>query len=247
MTEPHRVVIGFSADEIMAVNTAEASLRSYCGSRVAISRISRLSLCQVYDRPTTTRDGRLWDDISDAPMSTDHAIARFFIPWQCGYQGWALFTDGDVLFRRDVSELFALADDRYAVMCVQHPPLQAEGMKKDGAVQLPYHRKNWSSVMLMNCGHPSNHQLTLEAVNTWPGRTLHAFSWLANDEIGALDPAWNYLVGVTAHVPNPAIVHFTEGVPVIPGHEYDPYADEWRRFARVAGYRIAEPAAQEVG
>jgi hypothetical protein len=45
----------------------------------------------------------------------------------CHYQGWALFVDGDVLLRADVADVFALADARYAVQVVQHPPPLEEG------------------------------------------------------------------------------------------------------------------------
>lgn len=170
-------------------------------------------------------------------MSTEHAISRFFVPYLCEYHGWALFVDGDILARADVRELFALADDRYALMCVQHPPLPAEGTKKDGAIQQSYPRKNWSSVVLWNCGHPAHQALTLDALNTWPGRDLHAFTWLRDEEIGALPPDWNYLVNVNALPPYVKIAHFTLGVPATDGHAADPFADEWFAAARMAGYR----------
>ena len=33
------------------------------------------------------------------------------------YTGWALFIDCDFISKQDVADLFALADDKYAVMC----------------------------------------------------------------------------------------------------------------------------------
>src|SRR5690349_19444096 len=51
-----------------------------------------------YWRPTERRLGKLWDNISDAPMSTEFAISRFLVPalmrkrsrgWHDN--GWALF------------------------------------------------------------------------------------------------------------------------------------------------------------
>lgn len=241
-----RIFVGFDADEMMACTIAVESLRRQSQSSVNINRISRLSLTPNYLRPTERRDdGRLWDLISGAPMSTDHAIARFFVPWLCDYQGWALFVDGDVLCRRDISELFALADDRYAVMCVQHPPLLEEGLKKDGAIQTSYARKNWSSVMLLNCGHWANQKLTLDVVNTWAGRDLHAFSWLNREEIGWLPPEWNYLVGVNAPLPDPAIVHYTLGLPTLPQQADAPFAGEWWEIARRCGYQVPAAIALE--
>jgi hypothetical protein len=178
-------------------------------------------------------NGQYYDEISDAPMSTDHAIARFFVPYLCGYKGWALFTDGDVLFRDDVRHVFAMADSRYAVKVVKHPPLLVEGQKKDGHIQQAYPRKNWSSVVLWNCGHQANRALTLEVVNSWPGRDLHAFQWLEQYEIGDLPSRWNYLEGVSFHQSMPALVHYTLGTPDVPGHEHAAFAEEWLSFATV--------------
>lgn len=192
-----------------------------------------------YDRPTTTMpNGQLFDEISDAPMSTRHAIARFWVPRLCGFTGWALFTDGDVLFRRDVDQVFDLADPDAAVMVVKHPAMFEEGSKKQGHVQQAYPRKNWSSVILWNCGHLAHRALTRDVLNEWPGRDLHAFKWLRDDQIGALPAAWNHLVGISAPDPDPALVHYTLGTPDVQGHEHDIFADDWRRAARVGGFSL---------
>lgn len=227
MDDPLRIFLGFDQQERMGWEIARHSLLSTTASPLDIQPLSRETLGEIYTRPVAHKQGQRWDVISDAPMSTDHAIARFFVPWICGYQGWALFADGDILCRCDIADLFACADDQYAVLCVQHPPLDAIGEKKDGAIQLAYPRKNWSSVMLFNCRHPANRLLTPEYVNAIPGRHLHAFCWLQAKEIGMLPPGWNYLVGVNPPMPNPAIVHFTLGLPSLPAHAHDPFAEEW--------------------
>jgi hypothetical protein len=242
---PTRVYLGFDANEIVACCVARESIIRRTPN-ADVHRISRLSLGAHYTRPTSCQPGtgRLWDDISDAPMSTDHAIARFFVPWLCDYTGWAIFMDGDVLCQANLDVLLAYADPAIALHCVQHPPLLAEGAKKDGAAQLAYPRKNWSSVMLFNCGHPANRQLDLHTLNSLPGRDLHRFCWLQDAEIGALDPKWNYLVNVNEPLDNPAIVHFTLGVPLLAAHAHDPYSDEWYAMAMHAGYRIGRLARQ---
>lgn len=102
--------------------------------------------------------------------------------------------------------------------------------KMDKQPQTHYSRKNWSSVVLWNTSHPANKALTLEALNTWPGRDLHAFKWLADDLIGELPPEWNYLVGVSPKMDNPKLVHFTLGTPNLPGYENAEFADEWRSY-----------------
>jgi hypothetical protein len=229
---PYRIFLGADARETRAVAVADASLRQHSTTEIEVAALSRDVLGTAYHRPTTTMpNGQYYDEISDAPMSTDHAIARFFVPWLCSYKGWALFTDGDVLFRADVRQVFAMADDRYAVKVVKHPPLLVEGQKKDGHIQQAYPRKNWSSVVLWNCGHPANRALTLDVLNAWPGRDLHAFRWLDDALIGELPTRWNYLEGLSPRQRMPSLVHFTLGTPDLPGHEDGPFADEWRAFS----------------
>lgn len=236
-----RIFIGFDPNEMRACTIAKQSLiRHAAAAHLDIDRVCRLSLHRVYTRPTTTmRNGQLFDEISDAPMSTDHAIARFFIPFICDYQGWALFTDGDVLFRDDVGNLLALADQRCAIQVVHHPPQLEERQKKDGHIQQAYPRKNWSSVMLWNCGHAANRRLTVDVLNSWPGRDLHAFKWLDDDALlGELPARWNHLVGIHPPMPDPAVVHFTLGTPDLPGRADSPFAQEWFYEARLAGYEV---------
>jgi hypothetical protein len=236
-----KVYVGFSPDEMVATNVALESMRSTVHhADLDLKRISRLTLGDAYTRPTSMKTGgQLWDVISDAPMSTDHSIARFFVSWLCDFKGWALFTDGDVLCRRSLADLFNLRDDRYAVMCVHHAPLLTEGVKKNGDMQVGYPKKNWSSVVLWNAGHPANRVLTPDYINSALGRHLHAFSWLPGDDlIGELPAEWNYLIGLSPGQPNPALVHFTTGTPNMDGHEYDQFADEWWKYVERCGYKI---------
>jgi lipopolysaccharide biosynthesis glycosyltransferase len=146
------------------------------------------------------------------------------------YEGWALFCDCDFLFRADLNELFKLKDDRYAVMCVKHDYSPQEGVKMDGQIQQSYPRKNWSSLVLWNCGHESNKKLTPRMANFMPGSFLHAFKWLKDSEIGALPEYWNWLEGHSSPSIEPRGVHFTRGTPNFPGYEQVPYADEWRSY-----------------
>jgi len=241
-TPPYRIFIGWDASQMRAWNIAQYSLKTTTQQPVDIQRIAMRHLRQMglYRRPTALTEHGYWDDLSCAPMSTGHAIARFLVPALCGYEGWALFTDGDVLFRSDVAALFALADPAYAVQVVQHQHVPHEATKMEGETQTRYARKNWSSVMLFHCGHPANQALTVDLVNTAPGRDLHAFCWLPDDLIGELPAEWNVLIGEEAH-PNPSICHFTLGLPDMPGYEHVEYADAWYAAARRCGYRLARP------
>ncbi len=187
----------------------------------------------LYRRPTSHRDGRLWDDISGAPCATEFSISRFLVPHLAG-SGWALFMDCDMLVRADLFKLIAQADDDRAVMVVKHNYDPPEGVKMDGQAQLRYARKNWSSVVLWNVGHPANAKLTIDMVNTVPGRDLHRFFWLDDEQIGELDASWNWLAGHSSTDIDPAIVHFTEGLPNMTGYEDSEFADEW--WAELAGW-----------
>ena len=245
-----RLFIGWDPRQMAAYVVAHFSAGA-AGSGVDIERLALAPLVRrgLYTRPTRYQgeDGSpgYWDVISDAPMSTGHAISRFLVPTLAGFKGWALFTDGDVLFRRSVRDLFALADSRFAIQVVQHDYAPLESAKMDGQQQTRYFRKNWSSVMLFNCEHPANAALTPDLVNAVPGRDLHRFCWLEDRLIGSLPQEGNFLVGHTPATIDPAIVHFTEGVPDTPGYEHCLYADEWYATARAAGYRLSRPPRPE--
>lgn len=232
--ESPSVWIGFDPREAAAFAVAKDSMRRRMIQPIPVKGIILDEMREkgFYTRPTERRDGRLWDVISEAPMSTEFAISRFLTPI-LAKTGWALFADCDVLARRSLARLFDLADERYAVMCVKHNHEPPEGVKMDGQAQTRYARKNWSSVMLFNCGHPANRLLTLDMINERPGRDLHAFCWLEDYEIGALPAEWNYLVGHSVTNEDPAIVHFTDGLPFMPGYEDVQYADEWRTALRL--------------
>jgi hypothetical protein len=223
------VWIGYDPREADAFAVARASLRRHASEPMLVMAISlpQLREAGLYTRPTSHRGGRLWDDISEAPMATEFAISRFLTPHLAG-SGLALFMDCDMLVRKDIAKLFALADPCKAVMCVKHVHVPDERTKMDGQLQTFYRRKNWSSVALFNCDHPANRALTVEMINTVPGRDLHAFCWLRDEEIGELPLEWNWLADVSPPIADPAIVHHTLGVPSMPGYKDAPYADEWR-------------------
>ena len=75
-------------------------------------------------------------------QSTDFAFSRFLVPHLSGYEGWSVFMDCDMLVRRDVAELWALRDERCAVMCVKHDHRPTETVKFLGARQTIYPKKN---------------------------------------------------------------------------------------------------------
>ncbi|TYH60178.1 hypothetical protein ES332_D08G275600v1 [Gossypium tomentosum] len=107
-----------------------------------------------------------------------------------------------------------------------------ETTKMDGAVQTLYPRKNWSSMVLYNCGHPKNKGLTPEVVNNQTGAFLHRFQWLEDDEIGSIPSIWNFLEGHNKVVENdsktfPKAIHYTRGGPWFEAWKNCEFADLW--------------------
>lgn len=225
-----KIYIGYDPREDEAYKVAVYSLHRHASRPAVVTPLylDRLTRSGLATRPYRIGGSRatLWDVLSDAPCSTEFSNTRFLTAI-LAQTGWALFIDCDMLFLDDVARLFELADPRYAVMVVKHQHAGDEGVKMDGVPQTQYRRKNWSSVMLFNCDHPSNRALDLQLVNSVPGRDLHAFCWLADHEIGELPPTWNWLVGVQPKPDGVQLAHYTLGVPCMPGCERSPYADLW--------------------
>ena len=161
--------------------------------------------------------------------ATEFTYTRFLVPALSGYKGCALFVDTDFLFLADIAELFALYDPFYAVQCIHHEHQPMEQEKMGGAVQTQYERKNWTSLMLFNCGHPDvvNH-LSLGNIGMQNGTYLLRMEWVHDEFMGELPPEWNWLCGHSSMDLKPKAVHFTRGLPSLhAGCENEPYADLW--------------------
>lgn len=235
MAMTRSIYLGWDPREAEAFRVARASLIRHMTPAIPLYWLSLNELQQkgLYRRPFEWRQltpdrAIMWDVISDAPQSTEHANSRWLVKELAG-RGWVMFADCDVLFRSNVNQLFDGLDPAKALYCVQHDYQPIGATKMDGQVQTKYHRKNWSSVFVMNAEHPANAALTLEMINTQPGRNLHAFCWLEDEDIGALDPGWNYLVGVSPPCERVHLAHFTLGTPDMPGYADCEFADEWRQ------------------
>lgn len=229
----NHIYIGHDSRERDAYQACAASLLAHARAPLSITPISSRTLGALYKRPESRRGAQLFDEISQAPMATEFALARFFVPF-LHETGWAVFCDGDFLFRAPVDDLLAMRHNEYAVMVVKHDHSPGEQFKMDGQAQTVYPRKNWSSLMLFNCDHPANRSLDLARLNTSRGLGLHQFDWLPDSAIGSLPFEWNWLEGSYSHIVlpgGPKAVHFTRGIPSMPGYENVPYADEWRTYA----------------
>lgn len=160
--------------------------------------------------------------------STEFSNNRFLTPYLSDYVGWSLFLDNDMLVQADIKELFDMADDRYAVMCVRHNQVCNNETKFLGKKQHQYQYKNWTSVMLFNNSRCKN--LSVDYVKSAPGLDLHQFKWLDHSLIGELPPEWNYLVdNLNQTTKKPKLIHYTEGGPYFSETKNCEYSDVWNQ------------------
>lgn len=213
----YKIFIGYDSREKLAYDVARRSILCRASNpkqvQVLPLEIDSDKITSILKRPIEWRGNQLWCPISEAPMATEFAISRFCVPFLT--KGWALFVDCDIVCLDDIENLFKLADDQYAVMVVKHRHEDGGLVKMGDQSQTYYNRKNWSSVILWNCDHPANKKLTVELLNNLPGRDLHRFCWLKDEEIGELPVQWNYLIGVTQERCKIKLAHYTLGGPWI--------------------------------
>ncbi|MBI2382924.1 MAG: glycosyltransferase [Gammaproteobacteria bacterium] len=216
---PLNVFVGWDSREDIAWQVCRHSLQRRTHGSVNITPLKQQEL----------RAKGIYTRERDPLASTEFTYTRFLIPYLMDYQGWALFCDCDVLWRADVQDLFALADERCALMCVHHDHRPREETKMDGRTQTLYPRKNWSSLVLYNCGHAANRILTPDLVNSQTGAFLHRFQWLQDEQIGSLPETWNWLEG-WSRMPEsgpPKVIHYTRGGPWFPNWQNVQFADLW--------------------
>jgi hypothetical protein len=211
------IAIGYDIRESIAYHVLEQSIINRTSVPVAIIPLAS-RLLENFDGQ---RDG-----------TNAFIYSRFLVPEMMDYQGWALYMDADMLVRRDLAELWALRDESKAVMVVQHDyhtqhrrKLIGTPMECDNA---DYPKKNHSSLILWNCGHPSNRIVNREFVSESPGSVLHRFQWLRDEEIGALPIEWNWLCGEYPLTLEAKNVHFTLGAPCFSHYSKCDYASEWK-------------------
>jgi lipopolysaccharide biosynthesis glycosyltransferase len=168
--------------------------------------------------------------------SNQFIYSRFLVPHLMDYQGWALFIDGDMIVREDIMKLWELRDESKAVMCVHHTYKTKAPLKYLGSRNQDYPRKNWSSVVLWNCGHPANQSVTPGFIEGATGAQLHRFTWLQDEQIGELPIEWNWLPDELGSNADAKLLHYTLGTPCF--HEYasSPMASEWHRERMLMDY-----------
>jgi hypothetical protein len=218
------VAIGYDPREAVAYHVCANSLIRHSSRPLSLIPLALRNLGEYVE---THDDG-----------SNQFIYSRFLLPHLMDYKGWALFVDGDMLLRTDVAELWDLRDDSKAVMCVHHDYKTKTTTKYLGSKNADYPRKNWSSVVLWNCGHPANRVVTPDFVMKATGAQLHRFTWLDDSLIGEIPKEWNWLPDEFGANPKAKLLHWTLGTPCFHEYAHAPMASEWHREKLLTDYSL---------
>ena len=162
-------------------------------------------------------------------QSTDFTYSRFFVPHLNNYKGYAMFVDCDFVFLDDPVKMLEYVEPWKAVNVCKHPQYTPNSvLKMDGVQQHAMLYKNWASLMIFNCDHPTTRKLTPEYINSvQPGRRLHQFDWVQdNFLIGSIPLDWNCL-DEYYHIASPKAIHYTDGGPWFKNYEHTFYSRYW--------------------
>ena len=208
------IFVGYDPREAVAYHTFCQSVISHASRPVRFTPL----VADTLRGSNTQRDG-----------SNQFIYSRFLVPHLMGYRGWAIFADGDMVCKADISELWEMRDDRYAVQVVKHEYKTKHVKKYLGNKNEDYPRKNWSSLILWNCAHSANRSLTPDAINGVDGSFLHRFQWLHDGEIGELPLTWNWLVMEYPENDQAELLHYTIGTPCFEAYQDCEMADHWHK------------------
>jgi len=213
-----KIFIGYDSVESVAWHTMAHSIFERSSAPVSIIPLYLGNLKDIYTRERNSK------------QSNEFSFTRFLVPYLSDYSGYAVFFDCDMMLRTDINEILDVVNSQpdKAVYVVKHDYTPKNKIKFLKQVQYEYPRKNWSSVVLWNCGHPSNKKVTKDYVNTASPMELHRFLWLKDEEIGDLDVRWNWLVGEYANPPKDVKnVHWTVGGPYFNEYKNVDFSEEW--------------------
>jgi hypothetical protein len=214
VTVGFKIFIGWDRRFPVAGRVLAYSLRKYSSIPLDIRFLDNLHLRECYG----------FERQFDPLATTEFTYSRFLVPWLCGYDGPALFMDNDMLCRGDVGQLLAYCCTRKTMplRVVKHDHVPTATTKMYGCPQTSYPRKNWSSLMFMNCEYLKC--WTKDVVQTASGKRLHRFEDLCDDEIGELPAQWNHLDTLRVDT---GIIHWTSGMLWSDSSKTWPYQNIW--------------------
>ena len=170
--------------------------------------------------------------------SNAFTVSRFLVPWLMQFRGRAIFADAsDMLMLGDVAELDALFDPDFAVQVVKHPTyLTRHKIKYRGTaletINTEYPRKDWASLMLVNCEHPAWAGMTPPELVQRPMLDLLQLRHVPDEQIGALPDSWNRLVDEGHPTEGAQLMHWTAGIPGFEAYRDAPGSEAWHAARR---------------
>ena len=186
---PLKIFIGYDHRQPISLNVLQQSIYARSSKPVSITPL-------VLKQLPLKRTGL-----------TPFTYSRFLAPYLCGFKGWSLFLDLDMIVTDDIAKLFDYADDKYDVMVVKNEK-----------------RFEWASVMLFN--NARCQKLVPKYIEE--AERLHCISWVEEEaRIGELPSHWNHLVGYDAPRNDASLIHYTQGVPCFKETEDSEHAQVW--------------------
>ena len=215
MNEIADIVVGFDQKESVAYHTFTQSVIDKSSMPI---RFMPLSVGSLTNYKEVHKDG-----------SNDFIYSRFLVPYLMKFKGWAIYADGDMVCLKDIKKLWDLRDDKFAVQVVKHDYKTKIKNKYWGNKNEDYPRKNWSSLILWNCEHPSHKVLSPEFIQEQPGSFLHRFSWILDEEIGEIEKEWNWLAMEYEEKNDINLIHYTIGTPCFEEYKNKSLSSYWKK------------------
>lgn len=209
-----KVYVGYDPREAIAFHVCISSIIRNCSEPVEICPLHLGNFRRFYAE-------------SHADGSNAFIYSRFLVPYLSGFVGHAIFLDGDMVVQGDLAELWRQRSHWHAAQVAKHEYKTKATVKYLGNKNEDYPRKNWSSVILWNCGHYGNRMLTPDYVERQAGAHLHRFKWLKDERIGELPLEWNWLATEYPDKYDAKLIHYTLGVGLFDEYKDAPMMDLW--------------------